>query len=67
LRHALHNDLERPCSWWGAVRDLVDSVLDGKDPEIDAADGIAVTAMIEATERSIAEGRPVQISELTDS
>jgi predicted dehydrogenase len=63
-RPSLWNHFKLPYSWWGAVRDLVDSVLDDKQPEINAADGIAVTAMIEATERSIAEGRPVKIAEL---
>jgi predicted dehydrogenase len=64
-RPSLWNYFKLPDSWWGAPRDLVDSVLDGKKPIIDARDGVAVTAMIEATERSIAEGRPVQISEMT--
>ncbi len=63
-RPSLWNYFKLPDSWWGAPRNLVDCVLDGGDPIIDAADGVAVTAMIEATERSIAQGRPVQISEM---
>jgi predicted dehydrogenase len=51
-------------SWWGALRDMVDCVLDGGEPAISAADGLSVTAMIEAAEISIAERRPVEIASL---
>lgn len=63
-RPAQWNYFKLPDWWWGSVRDMVDSVLDDKDVAIPATDGVAVTAMIEATERSIAEGRPVKVSEL---
>ena len=63
-RPSLWNYFKLPDSWWGAPRNLVDCVLDGGEPAIAADDGVAVTAMIEATERSIAEGRPVQIAEM---
>lgn len=51
-----------PYSWWGAVRNLVDCVLDGGEPAIPADDGLAVVAMIEAMERSIASGQPVEVA-----
>ncbi len=63
-RPSLWNYFKLPTTWWGAQRNLVDCVLDGGEPAIAAADGVAVTAMIEATERSIAEGRPVKVAEL---
>jgi predicted dehydrogenase len=63
-RPSLWNYFKLPHSWWGALRDLVDRVLDGGDLAIAAEDGVAVTAMIEATERSIATGRPVKIAEV---
>jgi predicted dehydrogenase len=53
-----------PCAWWGALRDLVDCVLDGGEPQISAADGLRVVAMIEATEWSIAGRQPVEIASL---
>jgi predicted dehydrogenase len=64
-RPSLWNYFKLPDWWWGSVRDLVDAVADDHDPAISAQDGVAVTAMIEATERSIAEGRPISISEIT--
>jgi predicted dehydrogenase len=39
-------------------------VLEDREPTIPVEDGAAVTAMIEATEKSIAEGRKVEISEI---
>ncbi len=51
-------------SWWGALHNMVDCVLDGGDPAISASDGMHVTAMIEAAEKSIAEGQPVRIDSL---
>ena len=62
-RPSIWNYFELPEWWWGSVRDLVDSVADQRDPVISAREGVAVTAMIEATELSIAENRPVEISE----
>ncbi|MCC6946012.1 MAG: Gfo/Idh/MocA family oxidoreductase [Thermomicrobiales bacterium] len=51
-------------SWWGALHNMVDCVLDGGEPAIAARDGMQVTAMIEAAEISIAEGRSVEIASL---
>jgi predicted dehydrogenase len=46
--------------WWGnTMRDMVDCVLEGGEPAIPARDALAVVAMIEAAERSIATGQPV--------
>ena len=58
-RPALWNYFKLPPSWWGAQRNMVDCILDGGEPAISAADGVAVTAMIEAVEKSIEEGRPI--------
>ncbi len=51
-------------TWWGALHNMVDCVLDGGEPAISAEDGMNVTAMIEAAEMSIAEGEPVTIESL---
>lgn len=53
-----------PYTWWGALRNMVDCVLDGGEPAISAADGLRVVAMIEAAERSITEQSPVMIDSL---
>jgi predicted dehydrogenase len=58
-RPALWSYFKLPHSWWGAPRDMVDCILDGGEPAIAATDGVAVTAMIEAVEKSIEEGRPI--------
>ncbi len=58
-RPALWSYFKLPSTWWGALRNMVDCILDGGEPAISAADGVAVTAMIEAVEKSIAEGRPI--------
>jgi predicted dehydrogenase len=58
-RPALWSYFKLPQTWWGALRNMVDCILDGGEPAISAADGVAVTAMIEAVEKSIAEGRPI--------
>jgi predicted dehydrogenase len=55
---------------WGfqyeSIRYFADCVADGVAPEASGADGLAVTAMIEATLRSLAEKRPVTIAEVMD-
>lgn len=56
-----------PAWWWGALRNMVDCLLDGGDPAISADDGLQVVAMIEAAERSIIEKAPVQVSSLLRS
>jgi predicted dehydrogenase len=63
-RPSLWSYFKLPYTWWGALRDMVDCVLDDKEPAISVADGLRVVAMIEATERSIAERSPVQIDSL---
>lgn len=63
-RPSLWSYFKLPYSWWGALRDMVDCVLDDKEPTISAADGLRVVAMIEATEQSIAERTPIQIDSL---
>ena len=50
----------------GALRNMVDCVLDDAEPAISAADGLRVVAMIEAAECSIEQRQPVQISSLLD-
>jgi predicted dehydrogenase len=54
---------------WGyqyeSIRYFADCVADGVRPEASGADGFVVTAMIEATLRSLAEKRPVKIAEVT--
>ena len=63
-RPSLWNHFTLPPTWWGAPRNMVDCVLDGGEPAITAEDGLRVVAMIEATERSIAEQRVVEIDEM---
>jgi predicted dehydrogenase len=60
-RPSLWNYFKLPYTWGGALRNLVDCVIDGGEPAISATDGLAITELIEATERSIAEGRPIQL------
>jgi predicted dehydrogenase len=66
-RPSLWHHFKLPSTWWGAVRNLVDCVLDGGDVAITAQDGAAVVAMIEAVERSIAEERPISIASLSET
>jgi len=53
---------------WGfqyeSIRYFADCVADGIRPEVTGRDGLVVTAMIEATLKSLAEKRPVAIAEL---
>ncbi len=65
-RPSLWSYFKLPYTWWGALRDMVDCVLDGGEPKISADDGLRVVAMIEATERSIEQRHPVLISSLLD-
>jgi predicted dehydrogenase len=65
-RPSLWQRFKLPWTWWGAVRDLVDRVLDGGEPAIAARDGLAVVAMIEAVERSIEERRPIAIASMLE-
>ena len=63
-RPAKWSHYRMPDFWWGAGRNLIDCLLDGGEPAISAEDGLRVVAMIEATERSIATGKPVSIDSL---
>lgn len=63
-RPSLWNYFKLPAWWWGAPNDMVDCVLDDKEPRVSAADGLRVVAMIEAMERSIESGDPVRIDSL---
>lgn len=63
-RPSLWTYFKLPATWWGALRDMVDCVLDGGEPAISADDGLRVVAMIEAAERSITEGSPVKVDAL---
>ena len=53
---------------WGfqykSIRYFIDCVADGVTPEASGRDGLMVTAMIEATLKSLAERRPVKIAEV---
>lgn len=55
---------------WGyqyePIRYFVDCVADGVTPEASGADGLVVTAMIEATLRSLVERGPVRIADVLD-
>jgi predicted dehydrogenase len=55
---------------WGyqyePIRYFVDCLADGLPPEASGADGLVVTAMIEATLRSLAEKSPVRIADVLD-
>lgn len=66
-RPSLWTYFKLPDWWWDSLHDLVDAVIEDREPTIPVEDGAAVTAMIEATERSIAEGRKVEISEVLRS
>lgn len=48
-----------PPTWFGALHDLVDCILDGGQPMVTLEDGLATVALIEAIERSIAQNRPI--------
>jgi hypothetical protein len=55
-----------PYTWWGALGNMVDCVLEDGEPAISADDGLRVVAMTEATDRSIALRKPVSIASLLD-
>ena len=63
-RPSLWTYFKLPASWWGALRNMVDCVLDGGEPAISVDDGLRVVAMIEAAERSITDGSPVKVDAL---
>ncbi len=65
-RPALWRHFKLPWTWWGALRNLVDCVLDGGELAISGSDGLAVVAMIEAVERSIEERQPVTVASLLE-
>jgi predicted dehydrogenase len=63
-RPSLWTYFKLPYTWWGALRNMVDCVLDGGEPAISVDDGLRVVAMIEAAERSITEQSPVEVDAL---
>jgi predicted dehydrogenase len=48
-----------PPTYFGALRNLVEAILDGEELAVTLEDGLTIVALIEAVERSIATGRPV--------
>jgi predicted dehydrogenase len=50
-----------PPVWWETLRKLVDAVLDGGAPAITGESSLVSIRMIDAVERSIAEGKPISI------
>ena len=65
-RPALWHRFKLPWTWWGALRNLVDVILDGGELAVTAQDALAVVAMIEAVERSIEERRPVAVASVLE-
>ena len=55
-----------PPTWFGALHNLVDCILDDGELAVTLADGLATVALIEAVERSIEQGRPVDPRPLAD-
>lgn len=51
---------------YDSIRYFIDCVADDVVPECTGRDGLVVTAMIEATLRSLAEKRPIAMSEILD-
>ena len=64
------NSITRYGKPWGfhyeSIRYFVDCVADGTEPEASGRDGLMVTAMIEATLKSLMERRPVRIAEVLE-
>jgi predicted dehydrogenase len=48
-----------PPTWFGAMRDLIDCIESGGRPGASLEDALSSVALIEAAERSIATGRPI--------
>jgi predicted dehydrogenase len=63
-RPSLWTYFKLPDWWWGSLHDLVDAVIEVREPTIPVEDGAAITALIEATERSIAEGQKIELSSM---
>lgn len=58
-RPSLWERYSLPSTYFGALRNLRDAVVGGDELLVSLEDGLAVVSMIEAVERSIATGRPV--------
>jgi len=52
--------------FYESIRHFADSVAEDKPPEATGHDGLMATAMIQATLRSLAEGRPVRMAEILE-
>ncbi len=64
IRPKMWSYFKTPDSWGNSMRNVVDCILDGGEPAIPGSDGLAVVAMIEAAERSIETGQPVEPARL---
>jgi hypothetical protein len=58
-RPSLWDQYTLPPTYFGTLRNLIDAVDGTAELAITLDDGAAIVALIEATERSIATGRPV--------
>ena len=45
---------------------FIHSALTGEQPRTDARSGLAVTATLEAAQRSLTQGHPVELAEIYD-
>jgi predicted dehydrogenase len=50
--------------FYESIRHFADCVAEDKEPQASGHDGLIATAMIQATVRSLAEGRPVKMAEV---
>ena len=50
--------------FYESIRHFADCVAEDKEPQVSGQDGLIATAMIQATVRSLAEGRPVRMTEV---
>jgi myo-inositol 2-dehydrogenase/D-chiro-inositol 1-dehydrogenase len=52
--------------FYESIRHFADCVVLDQEPQASGHDGLMATAMIEATLRSLAKGRPVRMTEVLD-
>ena len=64
-RPSLWQRFTLPPTWFGALHNLVDGILDGGELAVTLDDGLATVALIEAVERSIEQGVPIDPRPLT--
>jgi predicted dehydrogenase len=58
-RPSLWTQYALPPTYFGTLRNLIGAVDGDEELLVSLEDGLAIVALIEATERSIATGRPV--------